>query len=351
MRASTNNTSGKGDGMAITRRRVLVTGGAGFMGSHLVDALSREHDVIVVDNFSTGRMENLLQHQGNPQVQIEEVDICDLPALERLCARVEVVYHLATQCVRLSLQDPQLVHQVNTTGALNVCQAALKHGVRRLVYVSSSEVYGTAQRVPMDETHPCEPTTVYGASKLTGELYAKAFMRTYGLPIVVVRPFNTYGPRAHFAGVYGEVIPRFLVRVLNGLPPIIYGDGKQSRDFTYVSDTVQGILLAAESEALLGQVVNIARGREVSIRELTRLVPEAADVPVLLPEYAAERPGDVRRHYADITLARKTLGYNPSVSIAEGLRQYVAWFRRAYPDHRKCLDQAEAVNWQIGVNV
>ena len=337
--------------MSSVRCRVVVTGGAGFIGSHLVDALSEAHDVFVVDNFTSGRRENLSQHDGNPSVKVEEADVCDLAAMERLLAGAEVVYHLATQCVRLSLQDPELVHRVNSTGALNVCRAALKNGVRRLVYVSSSEVYGTAQRVPMDETHPCEPTTVYGASKLTGELYAKAFMRTYGLPVVVVRPFNTYGPRSHFEGVYGEVIPRFLVRALNGLPPVIFGDGKQSRDFTYVSDTVGGILLAGASDDLLGRVVNVGRGREITILELARLVQAATKVTPVEPEFVAERPGDVRRHYADITLARRLLAFEPEVSIEQGLREYAAWFKKEHPDLRKCLEQVEGVNWRVGVSL
>ncbi len=336
--------------MSNVRSRVVVTGGAGFIGSHLVDALSEAHEVMVIDNFSSGRRENLVQHRDNSKVRVEEADVCDEAAMNRLVAGAEKIYHLATQCVRLSLEDPQLVHHVNATGTLNVCRAALKGGVRRLVYISSSEVYGTAQRVPMDETHPCEPTTVYGASKLTGELYAKAFMRSFGLPVVVVRPFNTYGPRSHFEGVYGEVIPRFLVRALNGLPPVIYGDGNQSRDFTYVSDTVCGILLAADSDALLGQVVNIACGREVSILELARLIPEAAEVPALAPDLAPDRPGDVRRHFADITVARRVLNFSPSVSIQEGLKRYVTWFKREHPDYRQCLAQTKAINWSMGSN-
>ena len=334
--------------MSMVGTRVVVTGGGGFIGSHLVDALAEAHEVVVIDNFSSGRRENLIQHRDNPRVRVEEADVCDVAAMNRLMAGAQKIYHLATQCVRLSLEDPELVHHVNATGTLNVCRAALRNGVRCLVYISSSEVYGTAQRVPMDETHPCEPTTVYGASKLTGELYAKAFLRSYGLPVVVVRPFNTYGPRSHYEGVYGEVIPRFLVRFLNGLPPVIYGDGKQSRDFTYVSDTVRGILLAADSDALQGQVVNIACGKEVSILDLARLVPEAAEVPALPPELAPDRPGDVRRHFADITLARSVLNFSASVSIQEGLRRYVAWFKQENPDYRQCLAKTAAINWRLG---
>lgn len=331
--------------------RVLVTGGGGFIGSHLVDALAETHDVVVIDNFSSGRRENLRQHQDNPHVQIKVADVCDREAMNRHLEGAEVVYHLATQCVRLSLENPEIVHLVNTSGALNIYRAALRNRVRLVVYVSSSEVYGTAQNVPMAETHPCEPTTIYGASKLTGELYAKAFMRTYGLPVVIVRPFNTYGPRSHFEGVYGEVIPRFLVRALNGQRPIIHGDGHQSRDFTYVSDTVRGILSAARSESLRGRVVNIACGREVNILELARLVPEAAGLPALPPELGPDRPGDVRRHFADISMARSILNYSPQVSIEEGLQRYAAWFKGEHRDYRECLAQTTAVNWKIDTDL
>jgi UDP-glucose 4-epimerase len=332
--------------MSATRPRAVVTGGAGFIGSHLVDALAETHDVLVVDDFSTGRQENLLQHRDNPHVRVEEADVCDADTMHRLLSGADAVYHLATQCVRLSIHDAELVHHVNATGALRVCEAAAHNRVGRLIYVSSSEAYGSARQVPMGETHPCEPTTVYGASKLAGEHYAKAFGRIHALPVVVVRPFNTFGPRSHIGGVYGEVIPRFLVRALNRVPQVIFGNGEQTRDFTYVSDTVRGILLAARSDALLGESVNIGNGEEVSILTLARLVQDAAETPFLPPELAPERPGDVRRHHADIALARSTLGYEPRTGIEEGLRQYVAWFRQAVPDHAKFSEEAGRSNWE-----
>jgi len=334
--------------MDKSRFQVVVTGGAGFIGSHLVDALAEAHDVLVVDDFSTGRRENLLQHHDSPHVRVEEADVCDADAMRRLLSGADAIYHLATQCVRLSIGDAEAVHRVNATGALRVCEAAVRNRVGRLIYVSSSEAYGSAQHVPMDEAHPCEPTTVYGASKLAGEHYAKAFGRIHGLPVVVVRPFNAYGPRAHIGGVYGEVIPRFLVRALNRVPQVIFGDGEQTRDFTYVSDTVRGILLAAQNDALLGRSVNIASGQEVSILTLGRLVQEAAEAPFLSPELAPERPGDVRRHFADIALARSALGYEPRTGIEEGLRQYVAWFRQAEPEHARYAEEAGRPNWESG---
>jgi UDP-glucose 4-epimerase len=185
---------------------------------------------------------------------------------------MDIIYHLAAACLRTSISEPEMVHEVNATGSLHICQAALFNHVPRLIYVSSSEVYGTAKLGRISEKHPLEPTTPYAASKLAGELYARSFYLTHQLPVIVVRPFNTYGPREHFAGMHGEVIPRFIARVANLLPPVIFGDGKQTRDFTYISDTVAGIVLASQCDGLIGDVINIARGREVSINEIARIV-------------------------------------------------------------------------------
>jgi UDP-glucose 4-epimerase len=324
-------------------RRVLVTGGAGFIGSHVVDALLDAGAVVrVLDDFSSGRRDNLMAVAE--RAEIIAGDICDDRALDVAVAGVDVILHLATRCVRLSLSDPEGVHRVNSEGTLRVLLAARRHGVSRVVYVSSSEVYGTAERAPMAEDHPLAPTTVYGATKLAGELYAQAMTRSFGLPTLVVRPFNTYGPRAHFSGVYGEVIPRFTVRLLNGRRPVIFGDGSQTRDFTYVSDTVRGILAAAAVNDARGQAVNIARGEEVSVRRLAELLAKAID-PMLAPEFVAPRPGDVHRHWADLTRARTSLGFRAEVGIEEGLLRYLAWFGQTYPDPAACLRNEAVRNW------
>jgi UDP-glucose 4-epimerase len=327
-------------------RRVLVTGGAGFIGSHLVDALATRGDrVLVVDNLSVGSRDNLRQHEGGGRVELHVADVLDGARMTRLVEGVDVVFHLATQCVRLSLFDPEIVHKVNTEGTLRMLMAAVAARVQRFVYVSSSEAFGSAKTVPMPEDHPFDPTTIYGASKLAGEHYTTAFHRTHGLDTVIVRPFNTYGPREHFEGAYGEVIPKFVVRVMNGRRPIIFGDGHQTRDFTFVGDTVAGLLLAADAPGLTGRSVNIARGVEVSINEIARLVLDTCGSS-LEPEFGPERPADVRRHFGDISRARAELGFVPQVNIADGIRRYVDWFRATWPDPAALLPQEQPYNWQ-----
>ncbi len=326
--------------------RILVTGGAGFIGSHLVDALaSRSDEIVALDDLSVGSRANLERHARNQRVGVIEGDIRDAGVCREAVRGCDVVYHLAVQCLRVSLSDPHLVHDVNATGTLNLLAAARDEGIRRFIYCSSSEVYGNGTRVPMAEDHPLVPTTPYGASKLAGEAYARSFQLTYGLPVTVVRPFNTYGPRAHFAGPYGEVLPRFLVRAMNDLPLVIFGDGKQTRDFTYVDDTIAGLVAAARSDELVGGVVNIARGEEVSIERLARIVLESVGKPKLAIEHQPARPGDVRRHFADTALARRVLGFAASTGIVDGVRRYADWLARTSADPAELLAREQVVNW------
>jgi len=331
--------------MEIKNLNILVTGGAGFIGSHLVDALAVENRVIILDDFSSGKKENIVQHEGRKNVIIVTGDVRDRNLLSELTRETDIVYHLAVRCLRESIRKPGITHEVNATGTLNLLEASLENAVKRFIYVSSSEVYGTAGRVPMDELHPCEPITVYGASKLAGELYTLAYQKTYGLVSMVVRPFNTYGPRAHLQGVYGEVIPRFVLRLLNNKPPVIFGDGTQTRDFTYVSDTVRGIIRASESDLLAGQAVNIARGQEVSVNALVHIISEKLAKNDINPVYEGKRPGDVMRHYADISKARRLFGFQPEVDIQEGIGKYIDWFLSKDYDISELLRQEKVFNW------
>ncbi|MBM4135411.1 MAG: NAD-dependent epimerase/dehydratase family protein [Nitrospira sp.] len=326
-------------------KKILITGGAGFIGSHLVDAISKDNHVVVLDNFSSGKKENLSQHLQNPFVTIFEGDVRDKTLLGKITKEIDVVYHLAVQCLRVSIKDPETNHEVNATGTLNLCMASMENNVKRFIYVSSSEVYGTAKSVPMTEDHSLEPTTVYGASKLAGELYTLAYYRTYGLKSMVVRPFNTYGPREHFEGAYGEVIPKFVLRVLNNMPPIIFGDGTQKRDFTYISDTVRGIIMASECDDMIGQTVNIARGKEVSISDLANIIGEKLGKKNLKPVYERKRPGDVMRHYADISKAERLFGYKPEIDIRDGIGRYIDWFTDQNYNLSELMKQDVVFNW------
>lgn len=314
--------------MRLTDKRVVVTGGAGFIGSHLVDALATKcGELVVLDDLSVGKLSNIAHHTRMRNFEFVRADVCDLESLKTVFQPGDVVFHLAVECLRVALFDPMRVHRVNATGSLNVCIAAHENGVERLIYVSSSEVYGTAETAPMDETHPLRPTTTYGADKAAGELTSLAFWRTYGFPVIVVRPFNAYGPREHVDGPSGEVIPRFVDRAMSGQRPIIFGDGTQTRDFTWVVDTARGILEAAQCDELIGQEVNIARGEEVSINDIARLVIDATGQSNMEPEYRPAREGDVVRHLAGTRKSRELFGFEATVSIEQGINNYVRWVK------------------------
>jgi UDP-glucose 4-epimerase len=331
----------------LRNKRVVVTGGAGFIGSHLVDQLvAADNEVIIIDDFSTGKWENTEHHRTNTRVHVEQADVRDLDAMVRLTKGVDIVFHLAVAGLRVSLSDPMSVHGINATGTLTMCQASFENDVKRFLYVSSSEAYGSAVRVPMDEGHPLNPTTVYGASKAAGELYALAYWRTHGLPSVVVRPFNTYGPREHSEGCRAEVIPKFVMRAMVGLQPVVFGTGHQTRDFTWVEDTARGIILAAECDELVGDSVNIARGQEVSIVRVCDLVLEKLGRRDLKPSYLeAGRPGDVKRHCADVGKAHRLLGFSPTVDIDLGIDRYIQWVREQDPDLESWVKQERIQNW------
>ena len=331
--------------MELSGRRIVVTGGAGFIGSHLADALARDNDLVIIDDFSVGCRENTAQLEGLSNVRIAEADITDRDAMHELCAGAEVVFHLAISCLRTSFGQPYMSHDINAGGTLSLCLAAQERRVKRFLYVSSSEVYGSALAVPMSEEHPLQPTTVYGASKLAGELYAQAVGRTYGLPVSVVRPFNTYGPREPWQGARAEVIPRFLLALEAGHAPVVYGDGLQTRDFTYVEDTVRGLLLAGACDELVGGVVNVARGREVSIRRVAELLRERVGGDAPPPRFESDRPGDVSRHYADVAKAKRLFGFEPEVEFEDGLARTLAWFRGQKIAERADVGAATRPNW------
>lgn len=328
--------------------RIVVTGGAGFIGSHLVDALLRDRkpeSVTVVDNLVNGSEDNLQQWRGDGRLTLAVADIRDRQAMDAACAEADVVFHLACLGVRHSLHSPEENHAVNAEGSLTVGLAARDAGVRLLVHVSSSEVFGTAQYAPMDERHPTWPETVYGGGKLAGEAYSRAMHRTYGLPAIVARPFNTYGPRSHHEGDSGEIIPRTIVRLLGGLAPVLYGNGEQTRDFMHVHDTAAGLIALAECEGAVGETVNLGTGREVSMRTLCDVIAEAVGRPDLVPDMLPDRPGDVRRLIVDNRRMTELTGWSPDQDFATGIRDLVEWFRACGKSPDELLAQVSTTNW------
>jgi UDP-glucose 4-epimerase len=330
----------------VSRNTIVVTGGAGFIGAELVRQLhATGSPVVVIDNLVNGKRDNLADIAG--RVTLLESDIREVTAYAPILREAEAVYHLACLGVRHSVHSPVENHDVNATGTLRLLQASRTAGVPKFVYVSSSEVYGTAQHVPMTEDHPTFPSTVYGGSKLAGEAYARAFHRTYGFPTVVVRPFNTYGPRSHHEGDSGEVIPKFMLRCLAGKPMVVFGDGTQTRDFTHVTDSARGIMLAGTTPAAIGCTLNLGSGCELTINDLARTIAEVAERPDAEIVHDRARPGDVLRLYADMSQAQRLLGYQPHIGLKEGLRMLLEWYRSQNASPEQLLRDEIVHNWDL----
>lgn len=333
--------------MILENRSVLVTGGAGFIGSHLVDKLlSKGNKVTIVDDFSFGKEENIRHVIGIPEVQVIKADICDFEKMKQVAKGVDVIFHLAVFCLRNSLHNPIRSHEVNATGTLMMLEAGLHNQVSKFIYTSSAEVYGTGLYFPIDENHPFYPTNVYAAAKAAGELYARSYLKTYGLPIVITRLFNTYGPREQSEGRRAEVIPKFVLRTLSGQPSVIFGKGNQTRDFTFVDDIVKGIILAAESDQAVGEAINLAHGVDVSVEKILQLILTKLGREDLQPVYLQEgRPADIDKMVADVNKAYRLLGYSANIDIEEGLDRYIDWIKQQRIDLNKWWMQEQTKNW------
>ena len=303
----------------------LVTGGAGFIGSHLAEELLRRgHRVRVVDSLITGKRRNL---ESIPAAEFVEGDLAELAVAERAAAGMDYVLHQAAiPSVPRSVEDPATSNRANITATLNVLLAARKAGVKRLVYAGSSSAYGDTPTLPKHEGMPTNPQSPYALQKLVGEQYCQMFTKLYGFPTVTTRYFNVFGPRQDPGSPYSGVISLFATAVLDGRPPIIHGDGGQTRDFTYIANVVDGVLRACEAPNVSGEVINVATGGRISLNDLLRVLSGLVktSVPAIHKE---PRAGDVRDSQADISKARALLGYKPIVSFEDGLERTLEWCR------------------------
>jgi len=327
--------------------RYLVTGGAGFIGSHIVDRLVADgHEVVVLDDLSAGRREYLAGVRN--RIRFIRGSVLSPEACRRAMEGVDyVLHHAAITSVPLSTNDPVTAHAVNTTGTVTVLLAAHRANVRRVVFAGSTSAYGDSAELPNHEGLLPRPLSPYAASKLAAEEYARAFYHTYGLETVTLRYFNIFGPRQDPASQYGAVMPRFIAAALARNPPVIFGDGAQTRDFTFVSNVVHANLLAcrAPRARVAGEFFNIGSGKALSVSGLWNCICAEAGVE-LAPTYAAPRAGDVRDSVASIERARTALGYEPQVNFAEGLARTLAWYRGASARaHERLREPVVAVSY------
>ena len=306
--------------------RALVTGGAGFIGSHLVEELVRRgHQVVVLDDLSTDRVENIEKFLKGANAELVRGSVTDFSLVAGLVKDVTCIFHLAALAsVPWSIENPRACHEININGTLNILLAAIEKGVRKVVYSSSSAVYGDAPTLPKREEMAPQPLSPYAVAKLAGEYYCQVFNEVYKLPTVCLRYFNVYGPRQDPNSQYAAAIPSFIQRALAGKPPIVFGDGEQTRDFTFANDAVEANILAAESET--SGIFNIGSGQGITINRLVKLVLELTGSQVK-PVYRKSRVGDVRHSLADISRA-KTFGYEPQYDLKAGLIETIEWFKK-----------------------
>lgn len=316
----------------------LVTGGAGFIGSHTIDELVRQgHSVRALDDLSNGREENLSDVRN--KIEFIRGSICDLPTVQEACRGVDYVLHLAARTsVPRSVTDPLETNRVNIDGTLNVLVAARDAKVRRVVYAASSSAYGETPTLPKVETMAPLPISPYGITKFVGELYAQVFGRTYGLENVSLRYFNVFGPRQDPSSPYSGVLSRFILASLSDESPVVFGDGEQSRDFTYVENVVEANLKACVTPQASGKVFNVGTSSRITLNEVLKVLEKISGKRVRA-NYDSPRAGDILHSQADIYMAREVLGYEPSVGFEEGLRRSWEWYRTEYLHDSKKIPQ------------
>jgi UDP-glucose 4-epimerase len=305
----------------------LITGGAGFIGSNMVRfLLDKGQKVRVLDNFETGKQENLTEIAS--RIELIEGDIRDMDTVRRAAAGAEVVYHLAALgSVPRSVKDPAMSHDVNVNGIVNMLLAARDAKAKRFIFSSSSSVYGQCKVLPQHEGLPLAPISPYGATKAAGEIYCRAFYETYGLPTISLRYYNVFGPRQDPTSQYAAAIPLFVSALLRDKAPTIFDDGEQSRGFTYIDDVMQANWLAANAKETHGEAVNISTRNAVTVNTVVNVIRKLLGKENIKPIYAPPRPGDIKYSLADVTLAKKVIGYEPFVSFEEGITRAINWYK------------------------
>jgi len=309
--------------------KMLITGGAGFIGSHMCDKYTKEgHTVLCLDNFVNGNLINIRHLLNYRNFKLITGDIKDFDLLEKIMRDVDVVFHLAAQIhVDRSIVEPKLTYEVNVLGTQNILEAARVYDIKKVIHTSTSEVYGSAQYIPMDENHPLDAPHPYGASKIAADRMCYAYIKTYGMNISIIRPFNTFGPKQKDSG-YGGVISIFVKRVLGGMPPIIYGDGSQTRDYTYIKDVVRAFDSILNYDKPLEEPINFGTGKEIKIVDLANEIIKLCGMDgKIKPVHVEARPGEVQRLVARISKAEELLGWKPEYTLKDGLREFIDWYR------------------------
>lgn len=310
----------------IKGQHIVVTGGAGFIGSNLTRALSENNEVVVVDDLSTGYLKNIQDLIDTNKIEFIKGDVTNIDLLQNIFKDVDYVFHQAAiPSVLRSIKTPMKSNNVNINGTLNVLIAAKDNKIKKVVYASSSSVYGDTPTLPKKEDMAPYPLSPYAVGKLTGEYYCQVFTNVYGLSTISLRYFNVYGPRQDPSSEYAAVVPKFISRVLNGKPPLIYGDGKQTRDFTFIKDVVCANILASGSKAT--GIFNIAGGKRISINDLAKSIMKICDKH-FDSIHDDPLPGDIKHSLADISKAKEKLGYEPKFNVTEGLEETIKWFQR-----------------------
>lgn len=311
----------------MAKQHVLVTGGAGFIGSHLTDELlSRNFQVTVIDNLKNGLLENLKDAFKSKKFAFVKGDILKPNDIEKSLRSIDIVFHLACLGVRHSIHSPFENHKVNAEGSLTMLEAARQHKIKKFYYISSSEIYGGVKKFPIDETATPKPFTVYGASKLAGENYAYAFYKCYGLDTTILRIFNNYGPRAHFEGDAGELIPRAIIHAIYNKPPIIFGNGEITRDFFYVKDTARALANLIDIPNLKGEIMNIGAGKEIKIIDIVKKILIFIGRKKLKVVKMRSRPADVPRLWVNADKFYRLTDFQPSFSLDKGLKETIKYY-------------------------